>query len=284
MKPRPSNVSTRHSFRALGISALIACSLTVALVAQGRQAAPPRPAPPAAGGANPEIVVGGIQVAKVIVSADDFSAKPFNSDNGTKLVLWIKMPAGQGLIEIDEDASLLQVFGDDKATDLGGKFGSFPEEFKDGTGGTIDITSSAVPAAGATALIAEGTVTLSVATGTRHVKVPNVSIANDKKFTVGTTSMTIAEVETDGDDLKFTVKLPRQTMVGIKGVTFADAKGEALDGHRTSSGYMNDAAEMGFSVKTSNKTLTLDFEMWQGQRTIKAPFKVRAGLGLGGGK
>jgi hypothetical protein len=146
MKPRPSNVSTRHSFRALGISALIACSLTVALVAQGRQAAPPRPAPPAAGGANPEIVVGGIQVAKVIVSADDFSAKPFNSDNGTKLVLWIKMPAGQGLIEIDEDASLLQVFGDDKATDLGGKFGSFPEEFKDGTGGTIDITSSAVPA------------------------------------------------------------------------------------------------------------------------------------------
>jgi hypothetical protein len=95
---------------------------------------------------------------------------------------------------------------------------------------------------------------MSVATGTRHVKVPNVSIANDKKFTVGTTSMTIAEVETDGEDLKFTVKLPRQTMVGIKGVTFADAKGEALDGHRTSSGYMNDAAEMGFSVKTSNKT------------------------------
>src|SRR5262249_43980874 len=147
--------------------------------------APPTPAGPApratATGTLPEVVVGGIQIAKVVVSGDDFSAKPFHSDNGTQMALWIKMPAGQGLIEIDEDASLLQHFGDDKGTDLGGKFGSFPEEFKDGSGGTIEIHSSATPAAGATALLAEGTMSMSVATGTRKTRVANVKLQNDQK-------------------------------------------------------------------------------------------------------
>ena len=51
------------------------------------------------------------------------------------------MPAGQGLIEIDDDASLLQSFTDDKGTNLGGRLGSFPDEFKDGSGGTVEISS-----------------------------------------------------------------------------------------------------------------------------------------------
>src|SRR6185503_8826041 len=118
-------------------------------------------------GKDPEIVVGGIQIAKVVVGDNDFSAKPFHSDNGTRIVLWIKMPAGQGLIEIDEDASLLQSFGDDKGTSMGGKFGNFPEEFKDGSGGTIEIASSAFAAPSATALLAEGSVAMTVAAGTR---------------------------------------------------------------------------------------------------------------------
>ena len=66
----------------------------------------------------------------------------------------------------------------------------------------------------------------------------------------------------------------------IKNVAFLDAKGQPIEGSRTGSGYMNDAAEMGFSVKTAAKTLTIEFEAWQGLRTIKVPFKVKAGLGL----
>jgi hypothetical protein len=33
-------------------------------------------------------------------------------------------------------------------------------------------------------------------------------------------------------------------------------------------------------VKTAATTLTLEFEAWQGQRTIKVPFKVKAGLAV----
>ena len=78
----------------------------------------------------------------------------------------------------------------------------------------------------------------------------------------------------------FTLKLSRQAMTEIKGIVFLDAKGQPIESDRTSSGYMNDAAEIGFSVKSTAKIMTLEFEAWQGLKTIKVPFKVRATLGL----
>ena len=236
--------------------------------------------PAAASGANPQIVAGGIQVARVVVSNDDFSAKPFHSDNGTTMILWVKMPAGQGLIELDDDTSLLQKFSDDKGSNIGGKFGNFPEEFKDGTGGIIEIRSSGFPAAGATALVAEGSLSMTVASGTRKTRVANMQLKNDTKFMFGSTSITVAEVEADGESQTFTLKLPRQIMTSIKNVAFFDAKGAPVEGRRTGTGYMNDAGELSFSVKTALKTLTLEFEAWQGLKTIKVPFNIKAGLGL----
>ena len=233
-----------------------------------------------ASGKEPEVVVGGVQTARVVVPDNEFSAKPFNADNGTTIVLWVKMPTGQGLIEIDEDASVLQSVSDDRGSNIGGKFGSFPKEFKDGAGGIIAIESSGFAAPGATALLAEGSVAMTVATGTRKTRVPKVQLQNDAKFTFGKTGIIVAGVESEADAQAFTLKLPRQVMAEIKNVVFLDAKGQPIESSRTSSGYMNDAAEMGFSVKTSGKTLTIEFEAWQGLRTIKVPFKVRAGLGL----
>jgi hypothetical protein len=245
---------------------------------QSRQAA----SAPRAGatGKEPEIVAGGVQVVKVAVPDNDFSAKPFHEDNGTKIVLWVKMPAGQGLIEIDEDASLLQNVGDDKGTNIGGKFGSFPEEFKDGTGGIIEIKSTGFAAPNATAIVAEGSLAMTVATGTRKTRVANVRLVNYSMFTFDKTPIVVSDVETQGDSQTFSLKLPRQAMTSIKDVVFLDAKGQPIEGRRTSTGYMNDAGEMGFTVKTAAKTLTLEFEGWQGLRTIKVPFKVRAGLGI----
>jgi hypothetical protein len=232
--------------------------------------------------AQPQIVVGGIRVAKVTAPKDDMFAKAFNADNGTTLLLWVKMPAGQGLIEIDEDTSLLQHFGDDKGTDLGGKFESFPDEFKDGSGGTIEIESTGMPAATATKLTAEGTIALTIATGVKPQRVANVRVENGRTFMLGQTSVTVAEVEPSGEDLRFTLKLPRSVMEGIKDVRFLDAKNQPLEGRRTGTGYFNDAGEMSVTVKTALRTVTLEFDIWQGRRAIKVPFKVQAGVGLGG--
>lgn len=244
---------------------------------ESRQAPPPRSN---ATGKEPEVTVGGVQIVKVAVPDNDFSAKPFHQDNGTRIVLWVKMPAGQGLIEIDEDASLLNSFTDDKGSNIGGKFGSFPEEFKDGSGGIIEIASTGFAAPGATSLLAEGSVAMTVATGTRKTRAANVALKNDAKFMFEKTSIVVSDVETQGDSLTFTFNLPRTVMTGIKDVKFFDAKNQPLEGRRTSSGYMNDAGQLGFSVKTAARALTVEFEAWQGTRTIKVPFKVKAALGI----
>ena len=234
------------------------------------------------GGKNPTVTVGGIQVAKVTAPKDEMMSRPFNSENGTKLVLWIQMPAGQGLIEIDEDTSVLQRFADDKGTDLGGRFDNFPDEFKDGTGGTFEISSTGMPAAGATRLLAEGTISLVVADGVKPIRVANIPIVNGRTAMLEKTTLTVAEVETRGSEVSFTLKLPRQVMEMIKDVRFFDAKGQPAEGERSGSGYMNDAGEMRFTVKGAVKTITMEFDVWQGRRAIKVPFKVQAGLGLGG--
>jgi hypothetical protein len=255
---------------------------SVATAASAAPAGQPQAATPraTAAGKEPEVVIGGIQIAKVMVQESDFSAKPFHADNGTVIVLWVKMPAGQGLIEIDDDASVLMNVADDKGSNIGGKFGSFPNEFKDGSGGTVEIKSSGFAASGATAIVAEGSLAMKVATGTRKTRVPKVSLANNAKLTLGKTPVVVDEVQTQDDSQSFTLKLPRQVMTEIRNVAFFDAKGEPLEGRSTGSGYMNDAGEMNFTVKTTAKTVTLEFEMWQGLKTVKVPFKVKAGLGL----
>src|SRR5262245_54123306 len=125
MRPLLSSV-TRFALTTTSAPALRAA----ALIAHGARRQ--LPVPPPASGTQPQVVVGGILVAKVAGPKEDF-VQPFHSDNGTKLLLWIKMPAGQGLIEINEGASVITRFADDKGTDLGGRFGSFPEEFRDGS-------------------------------------------------------------------------------------------------------------------------------------------------------
>jgi hypothetical protein len=37
---------------------------------------------------------------------------------------------------------------------------------------------------------------------------------------------------------------------------------------------------MSFSVTTAPRGVALEFETWEGQRTVEVPFTVRAGLGL----
>ena len=144
---------------------------------------PPLPQKPAPGKAAaaapvkmPEVVVGGIQVVNAPFGDDDWSARPFNSRNGTKVVLVIKMPEGMGLIEIDEDKSSLDTFTDEKVTQYAAEFESFPDVAKDGSAGAIEAQSEIVAGAGMTSLRLEGTLALKVATGSKPIRVTGVAL------------------------------------------------------------------------------------------------------------
>lgn len=269
------------------VALAIAASVAVAGVALGAQAKKPplpqRPAPQRAPAPvkMPEVFVGGIQVVNAPFGDDDWSARPFNSSNGTKMVLVIKMPEGAGLIEIDEDNSSLDTFTDEKVTQYAAEFESFPDVTKDGTMGAIEIESKIIPPAGTNTMVADGTLALTVAAGVKPVKVANVRLENTKTFKLGTATVTVDEVAAGDEGAQtFTLNLPRSVMAGIRSVKFSDAKGEEIEGSKTSSGYMNEEANMSFSIKTAAKTVTIEFEQWQGLREMKVPFKVSASLGM----
>jgi hypothetical protein len=90
---------------------------------------------------------------------------------------------------------------------------------------------------------------------------------------------TIADLKTEDDSQTFTLKLPRQMMTEIKKVAFLDAKGEAIEGRSTGTGYMNDAAEMNFTVKTAAKTLTLEFANAGGPQDDQGAVQGEGGTG-----
>jgi hypothetical protein len=92
--------------------------------------------------------------------------------------------------------------------------------------------------------------------------------------------MTIKEAKADEDSTSITIGLPRSVLNTIREVRFFDAKNTAIEARRSGSGYMNEKAEVEFQAKTKDKTVTLEFELWQNPRTVKVPFNVEVGLGV----
>jgi hypothetical protein len=191
------------------------------------------------------------------------------------------MPAGQGIVELDEDKCLLTSVTDDVGTDLGeqAEYGSFPKTSEDGSVGLIEIESRLRPAPTATAILAEGTLVFSASPGSKPTKIANVKLEKGKTFKLGTATVTLAEV-TPGEDTSIELALPRAALYTIRDVRFLDATGKALEADRTSRGYMNDDASISYRIKGAGAAVTIEFDVWQGLREQKVPFKIKTGLAL----
>ena len=124
---------------------------------------------------------------------------------------------------------------------------------------------------------------MTVAAGSKPVRAANVKLQTDYAFKVGTAAMTIGEVKVDEDSTKITFGLTRTVLSTIREVRFFDAKNAPIESRRSGSGYMNEKASLDYEAKTKDKTVTIEFELWQNPRVIKVPFNVQAGLGLAAG-
>ena len=159
------------------------------------------------------------------------------------------------------------------------EYGSFPKTSDDGSVGLIEIESRLRPAAAATAVLAEGTLVFSASPGSKPTKIANVKLEKGKTFKLGTSTVTLAEV-TPGEDTTIELALPRSVLYTIRDVKFMDATGKPLEADRTSRGYMNDDASIGYRIKGAGPAVTIEVDMWQGLREQKVPFKIKTGLAL----
>jgi hypothetical protein len=261
--------------------------------AQGSKQAPPKKgaakapaAAPAPTAAMPQIAAAGLRVTGLGIGANGTEVKPFMETPGTTVVLAIQAPKGNGIVDIDGHGSKLEVFSDDKGTSLleEGRVGSFPKITEDGSAALVELEVRARPSAGASALSVQGTIAMTLAGGSKPMRAANVKIDTNQTFKIGATTLTIGETKVEDEATQFTVNLPRSLLTMIRDIKFFDSKNAPIEGRRRGSGYFNEKANLDLEAKTKDKAFTIEFEVWQNPRVIKAPFKLDAGLGFAAGQ
>ena len=107
--------------RVVTLTLLAAVAATSPLGAQAnkRPTKPAAAAPAPPPGPPPEISVVGIRIVGAGLGKNREEIRAFNERPGVAVALAIKMPAGQGIVELDEDNCLLTSVTDDAGTDLG---------------------------------------------------------------------------------------------------------------------------------------------------------------------
>jgi len=239
-------------------------------------------APPAA---PPQVSAAAIRVVGPGLGANGSELRPFNESAGTVVALAIQAPRGNGIVQIDGHASQLDAFSDDKGQNLleEGRVGSFPKVAEDGSAAIVEVEVRARPSAGATSVTAQGSIAMTLAAGSKPVRVAGVRLTPSQTFKVATATITVGEVTADEETTRITFGLSRSVLTTIREVRFFDAKNAPIEARRTGSGYMNEKAELEYAAKTKDKAVTIEFELWQNPRAIKAPFNVQAGLGVAAG-
>lgn len=264
---------------------LLGAQFGAAAPQSGRGAQRPAAAAPQPSSTPPQVSAVGLRVVGPGLGANGSELRPFNESPGTVVVLAIQAGKGGGIVDIDSHAGKVDAFTDDKGQSLleEGRVGPFPKVAEDGSAAIVEVEVRARPSAGSASVTVQGSLAMTVANGSKPVRATNVKLQTDYAFKLGTAAMTIGEVKVDEDATKITFGLTRTVLNTIREVRFFDAKNAPIESRRAGSGYMNEKASLDYEAKTKDKTVTIEFELWQNPRVIKVPFNVQAGLGVAAG-
>ena len=259
----------------------IAWTMAVCGWAAGAAAAPPaKKAAAPAKAAAPTVSVAGIRVVGQGYGEDGREAQPFNESPGVGLALVVEAKNG-GIIAFDSDATALGEISDSEGNSLldNASIWPFPKLTKDGKAVIVEMKTQGVPAVGATHVTAKGTITVTTATGSKAVKVPNVKLANEATFKVGAGVVTLEDVSADETTTSLTFKGTQAVLGSIRGWKFLDAKGAEIEASDRGYSRSNDTVYKPFGLTTTAKVVTLELDVWQGLKSAAIPFDVKAGLG-----
>jgi hypothetical protein len=244
--------------------------------------------------AAPAVRVAGLMInSPTHTGADPASDETYGVDlaffgtlERTRLALELTRPEG-GLLGLDDGASFLARFADDRGTDLSasespfGPFEMLPRVSADGRHLVCVIPSSKLPDARATHLSAAGTLGLRVATRSETFTAPDVALAAGSRFSVAGFDF---EVESAGKSQwgqgQEVTLVARRDLSAIRRWFLVTPEGAEL------------ALRPSMSLSgggTWSQTLELELELpragvrvecWQDLSTVLVPFEVEAGLGL----
>ncbi len=221
--------------------------------------------------------------------------RAFNWSPGVAIAVFVKSPEG-GLLELDRKASTLKKLADDKGTDLlkaskssafGQRgFGMSTNISKDGKACMLELVSKAVPAKGATEIVASGTMIFKCATTKKTFTDKNVALEAGSKIEAGAIPFEITKAGKPkwGDaPLEITLKTNTE-MSRIAAIKFFDAAGKEIPSKSAggSTMRMGDQVtiEKNFRLEKRAATATVSIVYWTDMKKLEVPFDIKATLGL----
>lgn len=282
----------RAAWGILGVAAIAGASMAVLMPMSGARAVAADNA-----GASAKQVADAASKATVSVAGLRLVAKPYRGNQdmrafnyaGSAVSLLVQYPAG-GLIEVDRKASKITAFADDKGTDLlVGKrdfrngISSIGDEIsKDAKAALLTIRGEGVPADGATHLHLTGTLAIKSATGTKTFTQKSVALKAGTKIKAGPVSLTIKKVgkpKWASWEITFTNDAGMEQVADVK---FLDAAGKPIKSTRGGSWSSNGKLmQVSYALGQKVQAATIQFDVWQGLKTVTVPFDVTTSVGLG---
>jgi len=234
----------------------------------------------------------GVRVVMPGYGDDNEALRAFSWQAGTTVALLVQRPAGN-LIEIDTDASTLDLFTDEAGNDLlegegWGQtgFGMSPDISEDSRAALMEIGGKQVPAHGTNQVRAKGSIKLVTASGKQRVSGGLLKLVKDEAVKLGSATFTVTQVKAsqwDDGAIEVTLKTTDDTQP-IAGIVFENA-GKPIEARRSMSSTMtfngSSTTEWSYSLQSKVKQVTVSADLWQGLQTHDVPFDVRVGIGLG---
>ncbi len=246
----------------------------------------------AAGSVTVELV--GLEITKPAPQKSEGGGRVISGNEGVRLKLRL-IDEGESIVAIDEKASKVSVFADDKGTDLtnakggGGGFGLSPfsaHKFGAEPLSMVEVQQPGVPVRGATKLQLKGELVVIRASGEKTAEQKNLALKKDSKITVGPVPLIVEEIRDSGfGEMKLTVTLSTdKPLDAIKKIEFADASGKAVEQEQMGSG------SFGFGGKTTyQRTIGLAKKLDKAtvrithhdkMETVKVPLELEFGVGF----
>jgi hypothetical protein len=229
---------------------------------------------------------------------DSGSFGAFAVQPGTRLTLWLSDPSRQ-IVDLDEKASKITAFTDDKQTDL------LKKETKKGFGGfsfgfgplsasvspdkhhcTVEVRADNRPAEGAQAIRLKADLVLKCGAGEKVAETKNASLAKGTKLAGGPLEFKLIEVSNDGfGDSKMTLSLETEgDIAAIKQIAFFDANGKEIKSRRmgwSSSGFGGKMThQMNYGLEKQADKATSKITYFEKLEALTVPVDLKTGLGF----
>lgn len=244
--------------------------------------------------ADSPVEVVGLQIIRKAYGADENNkVVPFNTFNaGLEIALGFTIKEG-GIISIDEDASVLTKFTDDKGTDLvikefGRKgFGPFPKKSDDGKYGLLSVATTKVPAATATKVMASGKIALTTASTKKTERTKVIELKKGTTFTLGKTNFKINKAAAQGDGTEVELETT-DDLTALAEVRFIGSGNAKLEADKGGSGSMSfggkKTSTIDYRIKGATASVIIEGDVWQDAKQVELPFDLTVTLPVATGK